>query len=323
MLRPLSQFFPAERHPALLVGLDAADDAAVFRLTDDLAIVQTVDFFTPIVDDPYAFGAIAAANAMSDVWAMGGEVVLALNIAALPEDLDPAIAAEIFRGGAEKVAEAGGVIAGGHTIYDREPKYGLSVTGLVHPDRVITKAGARPGDQLYLTKALGTGLIVTAARGDRCEPAWLDAAITSMLRLNRHPSHLAAVAGVHAMTDITGFGLLGHADEMARLSGVGLRLFADAIPALPGVWECVAMGIGTGGSGRTRAYVAPRVRFAPEVPDVLAELLYDPQTSGGLLIAIAPDRSSDLEARFAADGLDLWRIGDVVTGSGIAITGSG
>jgi selenide,water dikinase len=295
----------------------------VYRLNDEQAVVQTVDFFAPIVDDPYTFGAVAAANAMSDVWAMGGEVVLALNIAALPDDMDPAVAAEIFRGGAEKVAEAGGVIAGGHTVYDAEPKYGLCVTGLVHPERVITKGGAHPGDRLYLTKPLGAGLIVTAARNDRAKQEWLDTAIAWMLRLNRHPSHLAAATGVRAMTDVTGFGLLGHGDEMARLSGVRLRLFADAIPALPGAWECIRMGIGTGGAGRNRAYVEPRVRLAVGTTDEITELLYDPQTSGGLLIAVARDRAPDLESAFSTDGFDLWRIGEVVQGSGIEVVPSG
>jgi selenide,water dikinase len=288
-------------------------------VSDDLALVQTVDFFAPIVDDPWTFGAVAAVNAMSDVWAMGGEVVLALNIAALPDDLPAEVAAEIFRGGAEMVEAAGGVIAGGHTVYDREPKYGLCVTGLVHPDRITTKSGVRAGDLLYLTKPLGTGLIVTAARNDQAEPAWLDAALTSMLQSNRHPSHLAVAAGVTAMTDVTGFGLLGHADEMARLSDVGLRLDAGALPWLTGARECIAIGIGTGGAGRNRAFVEPRVRFDPAVPAEVADLLYDPQTSGGLLIAIDPGRAAGLEAAFAADGLPLWRIGEATAGAGIDV----
>ena len=320
MLRPLSQIFTAAKHPALLVGLEVADDAAVYRLNDEQAVVQTVDFFAPVVDDPWTYGAVAAANAMSDVWAMGGEVVMALNIAALPDDLPAEVAAEIFRGGAEKVAEAGGVIAGGHTVYDREPKYGLCVTGLVHPDRIFTKAGARPGDALYLTKPLGTGLIVTAAKNASGRQEWLDGAVECMLRTNRHPSHIAAEVGVRAMTDITGFGLLGHADEMARLSGVGMRLAARDIPALPGARECIEMGIGTGGAGRNRQYVSPRVTFDPAISDELAELLFDPQTSGGLLIAVAPERAAELVARFAADGLDLWRIGEAVEGNGIEVT---
>lgn len=319
MLRPLQELFPATRYPALLVGLERADDAAVYKLSDDLAIVQTVDFFAPIVDDPWTFGAIAAVNAMSDVWAMGGEVVMALNVAALPDDMASEVAAAIVRGAAEMVARAGGVIAGGHTVYDREPKFGLAVTGLAHPQRIMTKAGARPGDVLYLTKPLGTGVIVTAARNDRAEPAWLEAAIASMLRFNRHPAHIAAAVGVRALTDVTGFGLLGHADEMARLSGVGMRLWANAVPALPGALSCIAMGIGTGGEGRNRAFVAPRVYVEPGVPEDLVHLLYDPQTSGGLLIAVASERAPELEARFRADGCELWRIGEVTDGTGIAV----
>jgi selenide,water dikinase len=319
VLRPLRARFPAAAYPALLVGLEAADDAAVYRLTDDLAVVQTVDFFAPIVDDPWTFGAVAAVNAMSDVWAMGGEVALALHIAALPEDLPTETAAEIFRGSAEKVAEGGGVIAGGHTVYDREPKFGLCVTGLVHPDRIVTKGGLRPGDPLFLTKPLGTGLIVTAAKHDRADPRWLAGAVAAMLRPNRHPAHLAVAAGVRAMTDVTGFGLLGHADEMARLSGVGLRLSLPAVPVLDGARACVGMGVGTAGAGRNRAFLSSRVRLDPALSDADTELLYDPQTSGGLLIAVPPERAGELTARFAAEGLDLWRIGTAVAGDGIDV----
>ena len=321
MLRPLSELFPAASHPRLLVGLELADDAAVYRLNDEQALVQTADFFAPVVDDPWTYGAIAAVNAMSDVWAMGGEVVLALNLAALPEDLPAEVVAAIFRGGAEKVAEAGGIIAGGHTVYDPEPKYGLAVTGLVHPDRVITKAGARPGDALFLTKPLGSGLIVTAAKNDKAASGALEDAIDWMLRPNRHPSHIAAAVGVHAMTDITGFGLLGHADELARLSGVGLRLVGDRLPVLDGAREAIAAGVSTGGAARNRAYVEPRVRLGAGATDDLLELLLDPQTSGGLLIAVAPDGADDLAGRFAADGLDCWRIGEVVEGAGIDVLG--
>lgn len=317
MLRPLSELFGRERNPALLVGLDQADDAAVYRLSAEQAIVQTVDFFAPVVDDPWTYGAIAAINAMSDVWAMGGEVLFALNIAALPEDLDPAATAAIFRGGAEMVARAGAVIAGGHTVYDREPKYGLCVTGTVHPDRIITKATARPGDALFLTKPLGSGLIVTAARNGEAEPEWLAGAIEWMLRMNQQPARLAAAAGVSAMTDITGFGLLGHADELARLSGVGLRITGSALPEMAGARACAAMGISTGGAARNRAYVESRVRGAASIePDTL-ELLYDPQTSGGLLFSVPDAAAGPLVAAFTAAGLPLWRIGGVAAGAGI------
>lgn len=319
MLRPLSTLFTAANHPALLVGLEAADDAAVFRLSDDTAIVQTVDFFAPVVDDPWTYGAVAAVNAMSDVWAMGGEIVLALNVAALPEDFPPEAGAAIFRGGAEMVAAAGGVVAGGHTVFDKEPKYGLCVTGIIHPDRIVRKGGARPGDVLFLTKPLGSGLIVTAARNGQAEPAWLDGAIDWMLRFNRHAAHIAVAHGAHAMTDITGFGLLGHADELARGSGAGLRLYAGALPMLEGALRCIEIGIGTGGAARNRAYVEPRVRLAAGVDETLLNLLYDPQTSGGLLIAVSRGQAAALAARFAADGQPVWRIGEVVAGAGINV----
>ena len=210
--------------------------------------MQTVDFFPPVVDDPYTFGAVAAANAMSDVYAMGGEVLLALQIAGFPDDQPEELLAEIFRGGAEKVAEAGGVIAGGHTIIDAEPKYGLCVTGTVHPDAVLRKSGARPGDVLLLTKALGTGIVLTAARADACAPEHLQATIDSMLQLNRHPAHLAVEASVHACTDVTGFGLLGHAEEMAH--DVQFVIDAAQAPALPGALGSPRAAHTTGGAGR-------------------------------------------------------------------------
>jgi selenide,water dikinase len=320
VLRPLSQTFTAAMHPRLLVGLEGPDDAAVYKLNDELAVVQTVDFFAPVVDDPYTFGAVAAVNAMSDVWAMGGEVAFALNIAGFPEDVPSEVIAEVFRGGAEKVAEAGAVIAGGHTVYDIEPKYGLCVTGLVHPERITTKRGARPGDVLYLTKPLGSGLIVTAAKRDLPGVApWLAGAIEVMLQFNRHPSHVAVESGVRTMTDITGFGLLGHADEIARASGVRLRIEAGRIPVMPGARECVRLGVGTGGAGRNEAFAGPRVAFAPDVPEEMRSILWDPQTAGGLLIVAAPPVAAVLEQRSAADGVSLWRIGDVVEGAEITV----
>lgn len=320
VLRPLSTTFTAAAHPRLLVGLEGPDDAAVYKLNDEQAVVQTVDFFSPIVDDPYLFGAVAAVNAMSDVWAMGGEVAFALNIAGFPEDVPPEVISEVFRGGAAMVGEAGGAIAGGHTIYDREPKYGLCVTGIVHPERIARKSGARPGDLLYLTKPLGTGLITTAAKRDLPGAAsWLDGAIEVMLRFNRHPSHLAIAAGVRTMTDVTGFGLLGHADEIARASGAGLTLAAGGVPVMAGALESVALDVGTGGAERNEAFAGPRVSFDPAVSDALRAVLWDPQTAGGLLIAIAADAAEALEASFAADGLPLWRIGSVREGAGITV----
>ena len=267
------------------------------------------------MDDPWQYGAIAAANAMSDVYAMGGEVVLALNIAAFPEDLPPEIAAEIIRGGAEKVAEAGGAVAGGHTIWDDEPKFGLSVLGLVNPSRLLRKAGLRPGDRLYLTKPLGTGVILSSTGSGRGEAAWLDAAIDSMLRLNRHAAHLAAAHRLRAATDVTGFGLGGHLWEMVERSGVAATIEAAALPLLPGARESAAMDAHTGGEGRNRDWVGDNLTVAPGVTPELAALAFDPQTSGGLLLACSPRKAKALEAAFAADREPLQPIGRVRAGA--------
>ncbi len=280
---------------------------------------MTVDFFAPLVDDPYDYGAIAAANAMSDVYAMGGEVLLALNVAAFPEDMAHETIAKILQGGADKVAEAGGIVAGGHTIIDAEPKYGLTVLGLVHPDRVLTKAGARPGDGLYLTKALGTGIVTTAAMRDEALPEHLAAAVESMTRLNRHASHIVREAGAHALTDVTGYSLLGHAYEMAAASSVGIRIEASELPVLPAALDYAGRGILTGGSGRNRKYLADKVRIASDVPEPLEHVLFDPQTSGGLLFAIPPERERETEAAFKAAGLQLWGVGHVIEGDGVEV----
>lgn len=306
-------------HPDLLVGLAVPDDAAVYRLNAEQAVVLTVDFFAPLVDDPYAYGAIAAANAMGDVYAMGGEVVLALNIAAFPEDMAADTIAAILRGGDDKVQEAGGVLAGGHTIIDAEPKYGLCVFGLVHPERVLTKAGAQPGDAVYLTKPLGTGIVTTAAMRDAASPAHLAAAIESMTQLNRHASHIVREVGVHALTDVTGYSLLGHAYETAAASRAALRIRASAVPLLPGALDYAAAGIVTGGAGRNRKYLAGKARVAPGIPAPLEHVLFDPQTSGGLLFVIPPASAPEAEARFGAAGLPLWRIGEVAEGSGVEV----
>jgi selenide, water dikinase len=305
--------------PNLLVGLDARDDATVYRLNDEQAVVLTVDFFAPLVDDPYSYGAIAAANAMSDVYAMGGEVLLALNVAAFPEDLSQDIVADILRGGADKVFEAGGIIAGGHTMIDKEPKYGLCVLGLVHPQRVFTKSGARPGDALYLSKRLGTGIVTTAAMMDIAAPHHLEAAIESMLRLNRHPSHIVREVGAHALTDVTGFGLLGHAFEMAEASGVAFRIEASRVPILEGALEYVAQGARTGGESRNRHCWQEQISFQGDIAEELASVLFDPQTSGGLLVAASPEQGRELERQFSLSHLTLWRIGEVVEGQGIAV----
>ncbi len=303
----------------MLVGLATPDDAAVFKLSDEQAVVLTVDFFAPLVDDPYSYGAIAAANAMSDVYAMGAEVTLALNIAAFPEDMSTDVISRILQGGMDKVTEAGGIIAGGHTIIDREPKYGLCVLGLVHPEQVLTKAGARPGDLLYLTKPLGTGIITTAAQQDRASSSHLKAAVESMTRLNRHPSHIVREAGGHALTDVTGYSLLGHAHEMAQAGAVHLTFDASRMPVLPGALEYAREGISTGGAARNRSYLKDRVLFSRDVPDDLADVLYDPQTSGGLLFALAPENATDAEGSFGAAGLEVWQVGKVSEGAGVEV----
>jgi selenide,water dikinase len=275
------------------------------------------------VDDPYDWGALAAANAMSDVYAMGGEVVLALNVAGFPDDLPIETIGQVLRGGAEKVAEAGGIIAGGHTIRDAEPKYGLCVFGTVHPDRIFTKGGALPGDVLVLSKALGTGVVATAAMRDRASAEHLAAAVASMTRLNRHASHVARDAGAHALTDVTGYSLLGHGYEMARASGTCLRLYAEAIPTLPGALTYAAAGFTTGGAERNREHFSPHVRIEDGVGDALREVLWDPQTSGGLLMALAPDRVNEALAGCEASGHRAWAIGEVVAGEGIEVVASG
>ena len=315
MLRPLRQAFPPERHPELLAGLARPDDAAVWRVSEDLAVIQTLDFFPPVVDDPYDYGRIAAANAMSDVYAMGGEVRLALNVAAFPDDLDPAVLADIFRGGADKVAEAGGVVAGGHTVIDAEPKYGLAVTGVVHPDAVLTTGGARPGDALLLTKPLGTGVLMNAARQrrDGAEEG-VAAAIASMCALNRHASHLARAAAARAVTDVTGFGLSCHAAGMAEQSGATLAIDLAALPLLPDARRFAAEGAATAGGARNRDQLGARVRIEGSPPPEIADLFHDPQTSGGLLIALPEAGAEALREAIADEGGGCWRIGRVEAG---------
>lgn len=319
MLRPLAGMFTAEQYPSLLVGLEVSDDAAVYKVADEIAVIQTVDFFTPVVDEAYDYGAIAAANAMSDVYAMGGEAVLALNICGFPPDLPPEIIAEILRGGAEKVAEAGAALAGGHTIDAKEPVYGLAVMGLVHPERIFTKGGARPGDALVLTKPLGVGLITTALKGDAADPAHVAAAVASMKQLNRQAARLLREIEVHACTDVTGFSLLGHAWEMAERSKARLRF--ERLPFLDGAREYAEQNLFPGGACRNRDAYSAHVNFPPGLPDEMRLLLFTPETSGGLLAAIPPDRVDALTARFAAEGAFCWVVGEVVEGEGIEVAG--
>lgn len=281
----------------LLVGLDTSDDAGVYRLTDDIALIQTVDFFTPVVDDPYTFGQIAAANALSDVYAMGGKPLTAMNLIAFPTDrLGLDVLAEILKGGADKVREAGAIIVGGHSIQDKEPKYGLSLTGIVHPDRVLTNAGAKPGDKLVLTKPLGVGIITTAIKGGIAAPEAIDEVTRVMAALNNTAAEVMQEIGVHACTDVTGFGLLGHASELTRASGVGIELSAEAVPILAPAWEYVRMGVVPGGTRGNLRYLKPYVEFAPEISEEVQLLLADAITSGGLLISVPAEKADRLVA---------------------------
>ena len=312
-----------EEHADLLVGLGRSDDAAVYRVTDDVAIVETVDFFPPIVDDPYLFGAIAAANSMSDVYAMGGQVLFALNVAGFPRDLPKDIIAAVFRGGADKVREAGGVIAGGHTVVDAEPKYGLCVTGRVDPRRILIKGGLRAGQRVFLSKPLGTGVIATAAKNDRCEPAVLEGAVQSMLRLNRVAALVALEAGATGATDITGFGLLGHAAEMVEASGTGLILRSRDLPLLPGARALAEQGSFSGGMSRNRRHLEEafgRLVVDPAVPDTLVKLLCESETSGGLLFAVDAARAVAVREGFARAPEPVWEIGEVTAEPRLAVT---
>src|SRR6266516_2027114 len=306
VLRPLT-FHAAP--PELLVGLHAADDAAVFRVNDQQAIISTADFFPPVVDDPYAFGAIAAANAMSDVYAMGGAVLMAINLAAWPDNLEPAILSEVLQGGADIVAQADAVIAGGHTVTDNEPKYGLAVTGIVHPHHILTKGGAQPGDYLLLGKPLGTGLITTAHKREQVATSDLDAALQSMMQLNRRASQALRRPGVHAVTDITGFGLLGHAWEMAAQSLTNMRFRFEALPLLPHVRHYAELGCIPGGAQRNKEYFSPHVHINERQGAFDRELLWDPQTSGGLFAAVEPKIWAEIAA--LAPGVMFWHIGEV------------
>jgi selenide,water dikinase len=306
VLRPLTKH--AAPHE-LLVGLHTADDAAVYRVNDQQAIISTADFFPPVVDDPYVFGAVAAANALSDVYAMGGQALMAINLVAWPDNLDFAILSEILRGGADIAAEAGAVIAGGHTVTDREPKYGLAVTGMVHPERILTKGGAQPGDILILGKPLGTGLITTAHKREQVDESDLAAAVASMMQLNREASQALQRPGVHAVTDITGFGLLGHAWEMASQSLCGMRIEYEALPLLPNARRYAESGHVTGGAERNASYLMPHVRIDERLHEVDREILWDPQTSGGLFASIEPSLWPAL-ASLAPDVM-FWRVGEV------------
>jgi len=306
---------PPSTDPNLLVGTNTADDAGVYRISADLALVQTVDFFTPVVDDPYWFGAIAATNALSDIYAMGGTPLTALNIAAFPIGTLPLdILTEILRGGADKLREAGATIVGGHTVDDPEPKYGLAVTGLIHPDRILTNAGALPGDALVLTKPLGSGIATTAIKRGMASDELRDTAIALMATLNRAAAEAMLEVGAHAATDITGFGLLGHLGEMAAGSGLAAAISASAVPLLPEVLALAAQGVVPDGSRRNLEALAGRLNWDPAVEEAQRLVLGDAQTSGGLLIALPAAAADTLLAALAHRGVEGALIGGMVVG---------
>jgi selenide, water dikinase len=321
VLRPVSNLFDPKDYPDLLVGIGDPDDAAVWRLDEQRALVVTTDFFTPVVDTPYEYGAIAAANSLSDVYAMGGVPFLALNVAALPPDLPAEISAEILRGGAEKCREAGVVVAGGHTVQDKEPKFGLVVLGFVEYDRMMTKGGLRPGDALVLTKPLGFGVTTTALKRGLTSPQEADEVIGWMGRLNDRAGALASEFGLRGATDITGFSLLGHAHEMAKASRVGLRFYFDKMPFISCAMKFAEQWIFPGGSSDNSLHFGPFVRFAPEVDETRQMLLFDAQTSGGLLLGVPQEKLSALLARAAELEQPAWVVGQAVEGDGIEVFG--
>jgi selenide,water dikinase len=318
-MRPIQGIFEPDDYPDLLVGLGQPDDAAVWRLDDERALVVTTDFFTPVVDDPYDYGAIAAANALSDVYAMGGRPFLALNIAALPAKLPGEIGAEIMRGGAEKVREAGAVLAGGHTIQDEEPKYGLIAVGYVNPDHMLTKDRASPGEVLMLSKPLGFGTATTALKRGLASAEDIAEAVSWMKRLNKVPSELAQQHGVRAGTDITGFSLLGHAAEMAQASGVGLRFSLERIPLIDCARRFADDFVFPGGTSDNRLYFSEQVRFSAGIDEPSQMLLFDAQTSGGLLLSVPAENAAAMQRRARETDHPLWIVGEVTAGSGIEV----
>ena len=305
----------ARQHdPNVLVGFDHADDAGVYLLTPETALVQTVDFFTPIVDDPYTFGQIAATNSLSDVYAMGGKPLTALALVCFPEKADLEILERILAGGLSKMIEAGCTVIGGHSIRDEETKFGYSVTGLIHPKKVLANKGAKPGDHLIFTKSLGTGVISTAIKKNKAEAAWIDAAVRSMTTLNKRAAEIIEETGVvvNSMTDVTGFGLIGHAREMVLASNVSLRLRAGSIPVLEGALECVRAGYIPGGLNNNRDFAECLVQYEEGVPEDLKAILFDPQTAGGLLISVVPEDSARLIQSLKDAGVPAVQIGEVL-----------
>jgi selenide, water dikinase len=322
-LRAVLERLPAQHDQNLLVGFETSDDAGIYLIAPDTALVQTVDFFTPLVDDPFTFGQIAAANALSDVYAMGGRPLTALAVVCFPQDGDMDVLEQIMRGGLTKMAEAGCIVVGGHTVRDAEIKFGYAVTGMINPARVYTNAGAIPGDVLLLTKAIGTGVITTALKQGKAEPLWVENAIRSMTALNRTAAEvITQVSGVHGMTDITGFGLMGHGREMAMASGVTLEIEVEAVPRIDGALEAIRLGTIPAGLLANRDFAECVIAKAPGsyIPDELLTLMFDPQTSGPLLISVAEESSEPLLKGLRDAGLAAERIGRV---AGVYIPASG
>ena len=318
-MRTLGHRFPIHEHPELLVGLNKADDAAVYQLNADQAIVQTLDFFAPTVDDPYSYGAIAATNALNDVYAMNADVLFALNIAAFPEDLPVDVVAAVLEGGADKVLEAGGAIAGGHTIIDAEPKYGLCVTGLAHPDAIRRNATAQPGDAVVLTKPLGTGVMINAIREGHASRQDAEAAVALMMTLNKAAMEASREVDVHALTDVTGFGLAGHLTEIATNSDAGVEVSLSALPALPNLAQYAALGLDTVGQGRNQAFFGRQLELPGDLSLLETTLLFDPQTAGGMLIVVAEPDAAALRRRLDEVGTPNWQVGQVTAGDGVGV----
>jgi len=306
---------PLVADPNVMRGMASLDDAGVYKLTDKLAIIQTIDFFTPIVDDPYAFGQVAAANALSDVYAMGGTPLTAMNVVCFPaKSLDMSVLQDILRGGLDKLREAEVTLVGGHSIDDAELKYGLSVTGVIHPQKMVTNSGAKIGDRLILTKPLGTGIISTALKAGMVDKETMAKVTSCMTTLNRKASKLMQEIGVHACTDITGFGLLGHASQLAENSQVGIEFHIASIPHFPEVTGFSQQGLYPGGLNRNREHYFSKVKFIEEIPDYMQNILFDPQTSGGLLISISPEKAELLLSRLQQGGVEeATIIGEVIS----------
>jgi selenide, water dikinase len=319
VLRPIENMFAPADYPDLLVGLGQPDDAAVWKLDDTRSLVVTTDFFTPVVDDPYDYGAIAAANSLSDIYAMGGTPFMALNVAALPPDLPPEFTGQILLGGAEKAKEAGVVVAGGHTVQDKEPKFGLVVVGFADPAQTMTKGGAQVGDVLVLTKPLGFGTTTTALKQGKVVPTDLAEVVAWMKRLNREAAQLGLEFGVHGATDITGFSFLGHAWEMAAASSVGFRFEYESIPFTSGAFNYASQFIFPGGASDNKLYFESHVKFTKGIAVEAQMLLFDPQTSGGLLLAVPPAKLGGFLNRADEINQPVWVVGEVVVGDSIEV----